>query len=340
MAETTTAVTAPATHLSEDLARHRALLNGRVPAFDLLFPLLESLASDPRFDTAWAGRRFSAFYDRPLLIFAALRDGALADAGHPLRDVLGDGPQSPAAGSPEALTDALRAAMELPGFWEDLARRHVQTNETSRAVAWLWAARILDWQAYTLVDLGCSAGLNLVADRLPYPWTEPGGAPLFPAGWTTRPGARLGLDARPLQVALDADRRWLRACVWPGETARITRLDAAIATFLEAPPPLRAVGMADAPAVLGGLSGPVLAVQTIVRDYLPMAARAAHEAAMLAWVSGGSERAWVELEYVEGGDPCGIVLHTRAGSRLLATCSYHPSVVAVVGGQPAPDAEG
>jgi hypothetical protein len=62
-------------------------------------------------------------------------------------------------------------APERTRFWQALRERAVQTNETTRAVTWLWPAALLGAagkrRAIALVDIGTSAGLNLTADALP-----------------------------------------------------------------------------------------------------------------------------------------------------------------------------
>ena len=45
---------------------------------------------------------------------------------------------------------------------------NVQTNETGRGLAWLLPVACLGWPAVHLVELGASAGLNLVAERRGY----------------------------------------------------------------------------------------------------------------------------------------------------------------------------
>src|SRR5439155_20388561 len=135
-----------------------------------------------------------------------------------------------------------------------------------------------------LYDLGCSAGLNLAADRLPAIWTDPRGAAL-PVAQAASIIARTGFDAHPLDVAREPDRSWLVACVWPGEAARLQRLHAAIEAFRalasdQSPPRLAMADLADVPDRLQALAAatpaPVLhlAYQTVVRDYLPEATRA------------------------------------------------------------------
>ena len=44
----------------------------------------------------------------------------------------------------------------------------------------------------------------------------------------------IGIDERPLDASRAEDARWLHACIWPGETNRLERLQAAITAFREA----------------------------------------------------------------------------------------------------------
>src|SRR2546423_1201056 len=75
-----------------------------------------------------------------------------------------------------------------------------------------------------LADVGAAAGLNLVSDRLPTQWTTRTGDALRVA---TRLDCRVrvGFDAAPLDVRFDEDVAWLRACVWPGQDARLAAFD-------------------------------------------------------------------------------------------------------------------
>ena len=137
----------------------------------------------------------------------------------------------------------------------------MQTNETQRCVALVPAFLTLARESglpLDLVELGPSAGLNLVFDRYGYRYAEgtfgdPGGT----ARHSTRPseGASRPLcSRRPLEIGerrgidLVADRRrdggWtstlLHSFLWPGLDRAGRRLDAAIETFLAAPDATRA----------------------------------------------------------------------------------------------------
>jgi hypothetical protein len=336
--------------LGEDLARQREVVRSRCPPYERALGLLPGVLAGTagRFvEAAWEHRRFFAWYDRPLLLLGSLRNDALAEGeSHPLFEGLAAPEPRAAAVTEAALSRALDGSRE--GVFDALAHRSVQTNETSRAIAWLWPAAIARagdaGRPLTLADVGASAGLNLVADALPAVWVASDGGPLELAR-DVRPVARLGLDPAPLDVFRPADARWLRALVWPGEHAREERLDAALAAFQEArvrpdAPVIVPVAAASVPARLDLLSAAemgalVLAYQTVVRDYLAPVERAEYEAGMREWIGAhpAGRALWVELEAVEGphpGDPPGaLVAHARApwGELVdleLARCGLHP----------------
>jgi len=358
---------------AEDATAWRTAVGARVPVYDRLLEAAAAIFERPqggvetaardRVEAAWRERRSAASYDRPLLLLAALRAETLrAGPRHPLFAAIGAGAIDPAAATRDSLAAALADAPAR--LFVDLATRSVQTNETSRAVAWLWPAALAGCGAagrpLALFDIGCSAGLNLIADRLPAPWTDLDGTAL-PVATAARIVARQGFDAHPLDVGRDDDVVWLRACVWPGETGRLERLDRAIAAFRVAssaanPPRLQISDAADIPARIAQSARDLppetllLAYQTVMRDYLPEDLKKRYLAAMTAWVAGGPaggpRRIWIELEIAAGtladsGElPMALTAHladrsgdSRARTLTLARCSYHPDRLA-----PDPDA--
>jgi hypothetical protein len=350
----------------EDAAAWRTAVGARVAVYDRLLEAaaaifehpqdgVESAARD-RVEAAWRERRSAASYGRPLLLLASLRAETLrAGPRHPLYAAIGADTVDPQKATRDALAGALADAPAR--LFVDLATRSVQTNETSRAVAWLWPAALAGCadarRPLALFDVGCSAGLNLTADRLPAPWTDLHGAAL-PVSTAARIVARQGFDAHPLDVGRDDDVVWLRACVWPGETGRLERLDRAIVAFRASasapnPPRLQSSDAADVPARIARHAGELsaetllLAYQTVVRDYLPDDLKQRYLAAMTAWVAGeaarGPRRLWIELEVAAEtlADPTGLPMAITAhiadranGTRALplARCSYHPDRLA------------
>ncbi|HTB61064.1 MAG TPA: DUF2332 family protein [Polyangia bacterium] len=353
----------------EDAEAWRAAVGVRSPVYDRLLAAAAAIFDQPagsleeaaraRVEAAWRERRLSAGYDRPLLLMAALRAEALrAGPRHPLFEAIGATDVRPEAATREALATTLADAP--PRLYADLATRRVQTNETSRAVAWLWPAALAGCadgkRPLALFDVGCSAGLNLCAERLPAPWRDPAGAPI-PVAAAANIVARHGFDVQPLDVGRGEDINWLRACIWPGENARLERLAAAVDAFRAAatgptPPRLEIADLVEVPARLERLARAaapetvLLAYQTVVRDYLADEPKAQYIEGMTDWVeaeaAGGPRRIWIELEAAPdawkdpGGLPMALDAHIadpadRAGGMAtltLAHCSYHPDLLA------------
>ena len=264
---------------------------------------------------------------------------------HPLWRALASDEPDPDAVTPAALEQAF--ARDRPRVWHSLTRRSVQTNEVSRAVAWLWPAALASTAPLILCDMGCSAGLNLVADAIGLSWSQPGPRPLTLD--EPRVSARFGFDRAPLDAIDDDDAAWLRACIWAGERDRLDRLERALLAFRAATvrPTIERVDARDMPARLAELGaihdGALwLAYQTLVREYLGDD-REPYLAGMRRWIRSRPGRAlWIELEDPPHGAtrerPAAIMAHVgRAdGSVLdlvLARCQYHPTEIA-----PEPDA--
>jgi hypothetical protein len=121
----------------------------------------------------------------------------------------------------------------------------VQTNETQRGLFWLFPAILTGWSHLHLVDLGASAGLNLVADQRRFTWSDGdntlsfGAAeneqfvsqvrPRVPQFWTKDPRipaivSRSGCDLHPFPLKTEADRAKLESFVWPDQLHRFARL--------------------------------------------------------------------------------------------------------------------
>jgi hypothetical protein len=353
----------------EDADAWRAAVGARSPVYDRLLAAAAAIFDQPagsleeaaraRVEAAWRERRLSAGYDRPLLLMAALRAEALrAGPRHPLFQAIAATEVQPEVATREALGAALADAP--PRLYADLATRRVQTNETSRAVAWLWPAALAGCadgkRPLALFDVGCSAGLNLCAERLPAPWRDPAGAPI-PVAVAANVVARHGFDVQPLDVGRADDINWLRACIWPGENARLERLAAAVDAFRAAaagpvPPRLETADLTEVPIRLEKLARAaapetvLLAYQTVVRDYLADEPKARYLKGMTDWVeaeaAGGPRRIWIELEAAPDGwkDPGGLPMALDAhiadpadrvggmATLTLARCSYHPDLLA------------
>ncbi len=230
--------TDPIAGLDDDLALQREFVADRSPVYARILDLLRPLVAGPLGDglrEAWAGRSFGFWPERPLMLLTSLRDDALREGdSHPLWASLG---------APERDLDSITAAAveaaiapDRDHFWHSLANRHVQTNDPSRAVAWMWpaalGAELEPGRAVELFDFGASAGLNLVGDRLPWVWSTADGDPLAPSD-VPDVAARRGFDLRPPDLRDAEDARWLEALIWPGQDERLERFRAGLAAFRE-----------------------------------------------------------------------------------------------------------
>jgi hypothetical protein len=336
--------------LTEELEQERRNLEERCPPYARALALLPAVLDAPlgrALGAAWEHRQFHAYYDRPLLLLAAVRaDVRREGASHPLHEAFRDRDPRADAVTEEALAAALDPARDA--VYDALIKRGVQTNDTSRALAWRWPAALAGaGRPLALADVGASAGLNLVADALPAPWRLPDGTPLEVAG-PVHAVARLGLDPEPLDAGRPEDADWLRACVWPGDVHRQERLEAALRAFAAArprpdAPVLVPILARNVPARLDRLSSSepgalVLAYQTLVRDYVAPDERVEYEEGMREWLGTHppASALWVELEtagdVAARDEGCALVAHVRAPSGEvrdlgLATCGYHPEVI-------------
>jgi hypothetical protein len=335
--------------LAADFVEHRALVGNANLVVARELALLEPLLCGPnanagildRLGRAWRSRTFRAFYERPLLLAAALRLEAMASKQHPLAAALASEPPRP-----ETLTQVTLAAALDPDrlpIWLTLATRKVQTNDVSRAIAWRWPATLARTRPLVLVDVGCSAGLVLVADALPMTWTDGDGKPLPRYGGTVR--ARLGFDSDPVDPTRPADVAWLRACLWPGDTDRQERLEVALAAFA------RAVERGEAPVVervrakhvpsrlqrIERAADPkalVLVVQSFMREYLDISEAAPYARDMEAWLAAlpRGRAMYVQMELAsDGAEPrAEIVAHASGATPVrIGRCGYHPHSVDV-----------
>lgn len=139
-----------------------------------------------------------------------------------------------------------------------ISGRRTQTNEVRRGLA-LWPAGSLAFTLsgeipLVLVEIGCSAGLNLFWDRYGYLYRN-GAGEEFRAGplnstlqmdarligslkppITPRPPTihqRVGIDLHPLDIHSTDDIEWLQALIWPEHHDRRDFLRDAIATAKE-----------------------------------------------------------------------------------------------------------
>jgi hypothetical protein len=187
----------------------------------------------------------------PAVILAALHDLALAGRAPALAAAYAAADGDAAAGA--AIEVLLRMTDSVVAI---AVRRKVRADETGRGAvlypAIAEAARRAGADAVGLIDVGCSAGLNLTTDRagITYDNGQSLGDPsspvqlrasvvggrAVPAGAIPEVVARIGIDLDPADVTDPDEARWLRACLWPGQPERAARLEAEMALAATAPP--------------------------------------------------------------------------------------------------------
>jgi hypothetical protein len=200
-----------------------------------------------------------------------------------------------------------------------------------------------DGRPVDLIELGASAGLNLLWDRYAYRYGDlrwgPSDARLELAGEATggppaelfarrpRVRRRLGVDRAPVDVADAEGRLLLEAFVWADQPPRLERLRRALELAREDPPRLVRGDMADLLPELLRERDP--GVQTLVFDsaslaYLSPDARGRVVEALEADGRRGG-LTWASLEYDEDEGSFALRLQTWPGDgrRRLALVDGH-----------------
>src|SRR5215467_5263726 len=168
----------------------------------------------------------------PTVILAALHDLALAGRAPALAAAYAAADGDAAAGA------AIDTLLRMTGSVVAIAvRRRTRADETGRCAvlypAVAEAAHRAGATAVGLIDVGCSAGLNLNVDRvgITYSNGQSVGDPSSPVQQSSslvgeRPipargmpevVARIGVDRDPIDVTNEDDARWLRACLPPDQ---------------------------------------------------------------------------------------------------------------------------
>jgi hypothetical protein len=197
----------------------------------------------------------------PITFFAAVNALLLRDRQHPLAGyypLLTATPHPASEAYPAFRTFCLSHRQELQHM---LPQMRLQTNEITRCANWLPALEIVsmrgDRKPLSLVELGCSAGLNLLVDRYSYryrptngPVWQIGNGPILldcvlegeclpPVPLEVPPIARrLGIDLFPLSLDNETHVRLLLGAIWPEERFRFVILKQAIALARSIPRPL------------------------------------------------------------------------------------------------------
>jgi hypothetical protein len=140
-----------------------------------------------------------------------------------------------------------------------IATRLVQTNEVRRCACLLPAFALVAQQAkglpLSLVEIGASAGLNLLWDHYGYDYGEEGRygdrhspvqlschlrgerRPVLPAVFPAV-ASRIGIDLHPIDVRNAEETLWLQSLIWPEHEKRRHMLQHASEIAQKEPPPL------------------------------------------------------------------------------------------------------
>lgn len=181
---------------------------------------------------------------------------ACADLSRFFPSTGGDLPPRSADFAP-ALRQAILARRDVLTLFIQEGR--VQTNETGRGLCWLLPVVFAGWPFVRLVDLGASAGLNLVAEQRAYRLLDArsratlfdlglgqpvqfqtpcqGPAPNFAAvdgRAVPHIVARDGCDLAPFQLKDQQDELTLMSFIWGDQLDRLARLREGIAAFKRA----------------------------------------------------------------------------------------------------------
>lgn len=283
-------------------------------------------------------------------LFGAVHHLLLSGVCHPLADyyvsIAGEGARSVDADAGKAF--ALFCAEHRATIASLIGTRLVQTNHVQRALVLrlgLALIRRVTPAPVCVVEVGCSAGLNLRADRYAFTLGDTtAGDPAAPIhihvevpatdllpdlGAVPALAAVVGIDLDPPDVTDVDDRAWLRALVWPENTHQAAQLAAAMAVVAAAPPRVvRGDAIDVAAAVAAELPPrlPRLVVHTATRIHVPAGDRPAFDNALAAFGTAGP-MLHLALEDDQRTAPSG-----RAGVGLTATDPGGRRTIAVADG--------
>ena len=230
-----------------------------------------------------------------------------------------------------------------------VAEQDVQTNEVGRCFALLPAFLGLaraSGRRVDLLELGPSAGLNLLVDRYGYRYrngvwgamdaivlsgAELGRVPADLLAVELQVGRRRGIDLNPVDVSTDEGVRLLTSFVWADQWHRLERLRRAIDVARREPPELLHGDYVELlPQLLAERDRDALTIvfQTASTQYIEAeryqrvrdALRAAAEDGPLGWVS---TQRFDEEDERGAGYPLEVALWPRHDARVVARMGYH-----------------
>jgi hypothetical protein len=275
-------------------------------------------------------------WDLPLRLLAALHYLSLAGRAPALAHAYADG-----SDAWPAFRAALEAEQEFVARF--LREQAVQTNEVQRCTGLMLGFLLLARESgrrLDLVELGPSAGLNLLWDRYRYRFGAaawgPEDSPLTLEGELRAPlpdgllatqaevGRRVGIDLNPLDPRVEETSLLLRSFVWADQPERAARVEQALAVARRDPPEvLRGDYRALLPHVLADRDPDALTVvfETASLIYLP---REEQERVAQILAEAGEDGALAFL-WTTQPDSFGLRLRTWPGGeeRFLAEVDPH-----------------
>lgn len=228
-----------------------------------------------------------------------------------------------------------------------LETRSVQVNEIGRCPYFLPAfhvvAQRLGGQPFGVIEVGSSAGLNLLWDQYGYDYGDGmlygardsnivlkcqlrGGARLPLQDEFPKVAFRFGIDLDPKDVRDDDAVLWLRALVWPEQVDRAQRLQKAIGLARQHLPfIIRGDALDVMPRALDSIAPttPMLLFHSFVLNQFPDEARARYDALLLQHSAG---RTLYDLALEPKEWPARLVLTTytngTSSEETLAACDH------------------
>ena len=295
-------------------ARFRSFASTSTSRAPLYRQLSERIAGDS--DVLAVLRAAPAEQALPVLLFASVHDLLLARG--PAHDELSEWYAT--MSSTPRTDDAYPAFQRFvkrnePDLRRLVAVRHTQTNEVGRSALLLPALGSIERETgapLSLVEVGASAGLNLLIDRYEYfypPGDRVGGPSPVALECATRGAvpvpetmpviaAAVGLDSHVVDLSDAEDVRWLTACVWPDQIDRYRRLVAALELARDASPVVhRGDAVDDLEAVVhtARAAGHPVVVTSWVMSYLT-AERQQGFVDLLDALARDDDISWVSLE--------------------------------------------
>jgi len=289
----------------------------------------------------------------PVTLFAAVQFLLLAEPDEPLAAWYPNLTVEPRRDDPTEVAQEflIRRRMELV---ELVRSRTPQTNEIGRCAPLVLGLAAVECRFGPLaqLDVGASAGLNLLSDQYGYRFgdqrvgdgpvvlpCELRGAPMALPERSPQLVSRRGLDREPIDLDDPRQLRWLLACVWPDQDDRRQRLQAALGLARRVQPVVEAGdAVTDLSAALSRLGdGHPVVTTSWVLNYLEPVRRTEFVATLaamgqkrpLSWVSYESPSATAELgwpEAVVGSDltVLRVVTWTDQGRDDLVIGQGHP----------------